>query len=215
MFLVSFRQDSEYRFWSKDLISDRNLLISSTFRSHCLSKIFSALMDCNTSSTVEHQVLWFDWWSCNNSSYIICSELSGCNPNRRHQNLINNSFCRISRGQQQHSPYTASVEVCFSPRAFSLWTLYAWLLIPLPAFLGTKFQSHSPKWAVFVNQIFWMGQWPVSGSPKIYGLDFLRHISPSGPSPWSVYDFFYIRDFLRWTLCPESQSFASLISLLK
>ena len=58
----------------------------------------------------------------------------------------------------------------FSPRAFSLWTLYGWLLIPLPAFLGTKFQSRSPKWAVSVNQIFWMGQWPVSGSPKICGL---------------------------------------------
>ena len=98
MFLVSFRQDSEYWFWSKVLISDRNLLISSTFRSHCFSNIFSTLMDCNTSRTVEHQVLWFDWWSCNNSLYIICSGLSGCNPNRRHQNLINNSFCRISRG---------------------------------------------------------------------------------------------------------------------
>ena len=52
-------------------------------------------MDCNTSSTVEHQVLWFDWWSCNNSLYIICSGLSDCNPSRRHQNLINNSIMEI------------------------------------------------------------------------------------------------------------------------
>ena len=70
--------------------------------------------------SIEYQTFWVDWWSCNNSLYIW-SGVSGCNPDRGHQNVLNISLCRISNDHIHHI-LLASAYVCFSFRGFYLWT---------------------------------------------------------------------------------------------